>query len=251
MVQITSPLILLAELPKDFQLSDLNLSGKNGERILFNTQKYSDLEVIEAILDGMAFTLTHLTRDETHQNLEIEKLSKIFCKTPRYTVSGIAISLGDNLSGGGHITPVNRALLELGYMIGQDIQAQAIIWVPANQLVGFDYFGEATRQYVDGGPLPILVQVAIKDNEDQSFQTTGLSYFAGQEIFLSAPEEYTSSDTIKRLVRIAHDIATNGRIDNEVETDGLVDGERISFTPDAEKKRVHVKIHGSGTSEID
>ncbi len=250
MVQIVSPLILLAELPKDFQLSGLNLSEKNGARILFNAQKYSDLEVIEVILDGMTFTLTHLTRDETHQNLEIENLRKIFCKALPSTVSGISISLGENLSGAGHIAPVNRALMELGYMIGQDIDAQAIIWSPANQLVGFEYFGEATRQYVDGGPLPILVQVAIKDNEDQSFQTTGLSYFAGQEIFLNTPEEYTQSDSIKRLVRIAHDIATNGRIDNEVETDGLVDGERISFTPDPEKQLIHVKIYGPGTFEI-
>ena len=91
-------------------------------------------------------------------------------------------------------------------------------------------------------PIPALVQIGIAETESGMFETTGLDYFAGQEVRLNAPTGYAANEAVKRLVRIAHDIASNGKIDNEIETSGLVAGESLLFRPSEDHRYLDVSI---------
>ncbi|GAA0483833.1 hypothetical protein GCM10009096_27930 [Parasphingorhabdus litoris] len=242
MVQNEPPLLIMIPETAEFRLSQLALPKELATQITLNVEKYSDLNIIEAVMGGMSFTLTQHLAQDAFRHFSAQKLDHIFCHAPECPAPAIGISLSDHMAGAKHDTTVNRNFLKLARLIGQTLDATSIVWQPARLHVGFDYFVEATSQYSEGGPFPVLVQIAISEDSKGRFQTFGLSYFSGQEVRLNAPADYPQNQVIKRLVRIAHDIATNGKIDTPTEAEGFASGETLSFTPNADQTIVDVMV---------
>ncbi|MEP3191680.1 MAG: hypothetical protein ABJO44_17015 [Parasphingorhabdus sp.] len=235
-------MLIMVPTADTFRLSDLILSDEIAKSVTLNASKYPDLNVVEAVLGGMSFTLTYHRPDDAFQHFPNNQLDHIFCNAPEHPMPAIGISLSDHIANAKHDSTVNRNFLKLGRLLGEALHATSVIWQPAKLHIGFEYFTEATNQYSDGGPFPVLVQIAISESSEGAFQTFGLSYFSEQEIKLSTPADYPSDQVIKRLVRIAHDIATNGKIDTATEAEGFVSGETLSFTPNADQSVVNVTI---------
>jgi len=174
-----APLLVIANLPSDFSLADLQLSEQDRQSIRINTAKYQGLDLLEVILDGMTFTLRYHNAEETRANHGIGALRRLFCDTPSQSSAAISIALGENMAYGKHIAAVNRAYLRLALSIGNNVAATHAAWLPAGQIAGFDYFSGPVTDYVNGGPLPVAVQIAITENATGRFETPGLDYFAG------------------------------------------------------------------------
>lgn len=155
--------------------------------------------------------------------------NSIFGDTIANNPISIGTLFGKHLKSGKHNTTVNKALLRLTQAIGETVSATHITWLPAQQTTGFGHFSDAVIDYVEGSPIPILVQIAISREENGHFQTRGPNYFAGQEIALVAPTNMADNDAIKHLVRIIHDISVNGRIDNKLDVGEFEQGEVISY----------------------
>ncbi|WP_108810237.1 hypothetical protein [Sphingorhabdus sp. Alg231-15] len=241
-MQSDSPLLILADLPPSFRLTDLKLSEEASQIISLSRFRHQDLDGWAAIIAGMTFTILLQSADEVAQTIAITDCDHIFCKSPDTVLSGVAIALGEHIGSAKHDETVNRALLQLARHVGQSVDASSVIWRPAGLNIGFEYFAGATDHYAAGGPFPVLAQIAISKTRDHIFQTSGLSYFSDQEIRLSAPADLASNEVVRRLVRLAHDIAIDGKIEQPVETDGLVAGERLSFTPSDDGQIVDIAI---------
>lgn len=244
------PLLIMADMPQTFCLADLTLSDQASKTITLHQSRHQNVDRLEAMVGGMTFTLVHHSAEEIDQTIPAAGLEKIFSEPSEKKLSGIGIFPSEHVASAKHSGTVNRALLQLAQQVGQSIGAASIIWQPAQLQIGFDYFIGATDHYIAGGPFPVLAQIAIAEMSEGIFQTTGLSYFSEQEIRISAPTGYAPNEVIKRLVRIAHDIATNGKIDKKIETDGFVPGEKLSITPDNNSEFVEIAIIADGPRQL-
>ncbi len=239
-MQTDLPLLIMADIPQSFCLTDLILSEQAMEIIGLNPSQYHNQ--MEAVISGMTFSLIHYSTEEIDQSLPTTDLEHIFCEPTELKLSGIGIALGENIKSAKHSETINRALLQLTSYVGQSIKATAIIWRPAQLQIGFDYFAGATDHYLKGGPFPVLAQIAVSKTTEGSFLTSGLSYFSGQEATINTPTGYAPNQVIKRLVRIAHDIATNGKVEKSIETDGFIPGEILSLIPREDGQVVEIVI---------
>ena len=250
MVQQNPPLLLMVPVADTFRLSNLSLPDEIASRVRLNHSKYPDLDVTEAVVGGMSFTLTHHVTKDVFGLFAVKKLNHIFCSAPESPMPAIGIALSDHIANARHDSSVNRTVLELAWIIGEALNATSVIWQPAKLHIGFEYFSEASHQYITGGPFPVLIQIAISENPKGTFHTYGLSYFSGQEIRLSAPANYPPNQVIKRLVRIAHDIATNGKIESQTEAQGFVPDETLTLNPSEDLGIVDIKIVAAGPRQL-
>jgi hypothetical protein len=236
------PLIIVGSFPDTFSLSDLLQSSLVEKNICQTKEKYPDLDRHKIITDGMVFELDLFSEEETENILNQNCGATLFGTAAEKGSAGIGLWLGEHLENGRHLPSINRALLKVAKILGQAVSATHICWHPARQSIDFGHFEEAVDDYLAGGPTPILIQIAITKNTDSALQTQGLSYFSNQEITLAETPNLSESEALKRLVRISHDIAINGKIDNVLEVDGLDKGERITFKPSRDSSELAIKI---------
>jgi hypothetical protein len=131
---------------------------------------------------------------------------------PKRSQSAIAVDLGAAVSGGNRMPPVAKAFLEAVALLATGLKATAVAFRPARLLCDATYFSEAVQAYANGAAFPALATISFRPTADgRSFITDGLDWFAGQEIEFSG-HGLTQPEMMRRLVRIVHDICTNGPI---------------------------------------
>jgi len=236
------PLLIIAPLTDDFDLAQMLWCEAASERISVNHAKFKNLEMVEVIVDAMPFLLSRLTAAETSQRFAAAKDQVPFRDLPSPGDSAIGIEPGDNLTSARHLPEINRLLLLLGQWIGEGLKASAAAWMPSRQVTNIANYDEIVRKYLTGGRFPTLFQTSFSEVRRGHFVTTGLSYFAGQEIRLTAPPDYSDPDTPDRLVRIIADIATNGKIDRPTRSEGIVQGARLIYSPSNDLGHVDIVI---------
>lgn len=237
------PLLIIASLADGFDLAHLPWSEAARERISVNSAKFDELEMLEVIVDGMPFLLSRLSAMETGQKLAEERFEQLFCGLPSTGEKAVTVAPHDSLTSGRHLPEVNHRILLLGKWIGQSLAATAAAWIPSRRIASLAYFDETVSAYLDGGPFPALFQTSFSQVRAGCFQTSGLEYFAGQEIRLTAPPDYSASDMAERLIRIIDDIATHGRIDTPARSAGMVPGETLVFSPGNNLAHLDITIH--------
>ncbi len=242
MINDLPPLLITGHFPGSFDLQKLLQKDSVRSVAILNEGKYPGLNQFEVIANGIAFELQLFDEVETKNVLQENCTETLFGSAPKPGTKSIAVSLSDNLISGRHLPTINRALLAIAKLLGREVSASHISWLPAQQSIAFEHFEEAVDDYLAGGPVPVLIQIAIIKSPDGNLQTWGLKYFSDQEIILQPAPDMNDSEAIKRLVRISHDIAVNGRIDNELEADGIAKGERISYKPSSNFTELAVKI---------
>ena len=235
-------LLIIAPIANGVDWQDLLRSKAPHEKILINNAKFNQLEMLEVIVDAMPFLLSRVTASETPQHGVADKFDRLFAAPPTAADSAIGIAPGDMLSSAVHLPEINHRMLMLGKWIGTSLDATSAAWVPSRTLASFTYFAETVDEYLNGGPLPILFQIAFSEAGNGYFETRGLHYFSGQEIRLTAPPHYSVSDVAKRMVRIIDDIATHGKIDTASQAHGMIAGEKLIFAPSDDPARLDITI---------
>ncbi|MBL0924348.1 MAG: hypothetical protein IBJ12_07765 [Sphingomonadaceae bacterium] len=181
---------------------------------------------VDIVYCGVTF---RLALDSTRPDLS--GLKKIFCNLDSSSVGSVlGISLGDHVAGGERVPAIVQGLLGVGQRLGKLLGATGAIWHPADILSGFPYFSEAVADYLGGGGFPALALVNFKGGKDGSIVTHGLALLSGQELEI-CPAEMGQSEVMRRVVRVVHDIATNGPVQNPVELAGIEAGEIIHLEP--------------------
>lgn len=165
---------------------------------------------------------------------------EIFCDTDlAATRSAISLGLGGAVASGQHVPPVIKALMLLGESLGAGLGAKAAFWRPASVVAGFSYYSETVRQYDDGAAFPCLVSIGFDTSTDDNIRSQGLAWLSGQELLFERGG-MPVNEAMRYVVRLVHDIATNGAVNNAMEVPGMNGDERLILTPDVENNTLFV-----------
>lgn len=189
------------------------------------------------IFHGMAF------------QYEIEAVSQvtadhfIFCRSETTAFqSAIKLRLGSAVASGRGVPAVVLALLELGTLLGKVLDAAAVHCRPAAIISGFDYFNESVAQYADGGAFPAMCCVGFDVTLPDVVRTCGLKWLSGQELVFEHPG-LPRHEAMRYVVRLVHDIATQGAINAPLDVRGLKAGEMVRLNPDPESHTLFARLN--------
>ena len=184
---------------------------------------------------------------------EPDATTKIFCDADLGKIkSAITLGLGAAVASGQHMPAVIKMLLLLADTLGSPLGAKSVYWTPASVTTGFAYYSETIRQYANGAAFPALVTVAFDTDGDDCIRTSGLGWLAGQELLFER-DYLPVNEAMRYVVRIVHDLATNGAVATEMEVPGMSGNERLQLIPDmtsglltARRKHVQNGVNSSG-----
>lgn len=160
------------------------------------------------------------------------------------TASGDVLSLNfaDHVTGGNHLPEIAQAFLKFAALLVKHLGPDRVLWTPGNLLVDPAYFAETVGDYAEGGAFPVLATIQlIWSPEKDKLRTKGLEWFSGQEV-LCEVDKGSEQDWLRRIVRLVHDIATNGPLTTD-QTAPDLDGNRlVVLTLRDESRRVYARI---------
>ena len=152
----------------------------------------------------------------------------IFCNADLSVIrSAVHIDLGPAVASGRVVPAIVQAMLELGDVLGRNLSIKAVFWSPAAVASGYDYYAEAVSQYAKGAAFPALLCVGFDMSTIAIVQTTGLAWLCDQEL------------TMRYVVRLVHDLATQGAYDRALELPGLHPDEVVVVTPSPDQGKVN------------
>ncbi len=191
----------------------------------------------EIVYQGVTFRLAVNAQVD-----DIIGLKKIFCNIDTTTLrSCVEVHLGDHVAGGERVPAIIQGLLGVARKLGMALGVNAAVWRPADIVSGFEYFSEAVSDYLDGGPFPVMAMVNFNAALGGNIESRGLEFLAGQELHVVC-NDMDQSDLMRRVVRIVHDIAINGPIQDSVRLDGIEPGEKIDLRPSSGTAVLNVAI---------
>lgn len=166
---------------------------------------------------------------------------QIFCDTDLgATRSAIALGLGGAVASGQQVPAVVKALMLLGESLGVALNAKAVFWQPASVVSGFSYYAETVRQYDDGAAFPCLVSIGFDTSTEEKIRTQGLAWLSGHELVFDRGS-MPVNEAMRYVVRLVHDIATNGAVNHTIEVPGMSGDERLILTPEVENNALLVR----------
>ena len=141
-------LLVIAPLAEGFDLTHFPWSQAATERISVNSAKFSELDMLEVIVDGMPFLLSRFT------TVAIDEISH---------QSAIGVTPRGILTSGQHLPEIIHRILLLGKWIGDSLAATTVALMPSGDIVSFEYFDEVVKDYLTGKPLPSSFLGAFPD----------------------------------------------------------------------------------------
>lgn len=163
----------------------------------------------------------------------------IFCSADLTAIaSALHIDFGPAVTAGRAVPAIVQVLLELGEVLGRHLDIKAVFWSPAAVASGYDYYAEAVTQYGQGAAFPALLCVAFDTSKPGIVQTTGLAWLCGQELTFEHAQLPTH-EAMRYVVRLVHDLATQGAYDRALEVPGLNVGDVVQVTPGPDKGSIN------------
>ena len=166
----------------------------------------------------------------------------IFCSTDLSNIqSAVQINLGPAVASGRVVPAIVQAMLELGDVLGRNLGIKAVFWSPAAIASGYDYYAEAVAQYAEGAAFPALLCVGFDMSTNAIVQTTGLAWLCDQELTF-AHAQLPAHEAMRYVVRLVHDLATQGAYDRALELPGLNSDEVVVVTPSPDQDTVNARL---------
>jgi hypothetical protein len=132
-------------------------------------------------------------------------------------------------------------MLELGDVLGRNLGIKAVFWSPADVVSGYDYYADAVAQYAEGAVFPALLCVSFDMSTIGIMQTTGLAWLCDQELTFTHPK-LPAHEAMRYVVRLVHDLATQGAYDHALELPGLYVDEVVVVTPSPDQGTVNASL---------
>lgn len=143
----------------------------------------------------------------------------------------MGLALHPHIGQGFRIPEIAKAFLALGASLAKQLGATGVFWRPAALQTGPDYFVEVVDSYVSGGVFPVLPIVDFEFEDDEGgLRSNGLDLFCGQEFEIQS-DQMERQELIRRAIRLAHDLATNGAVEDEQDVPDIDPDNVIHLTP--------------------
>lgn len=154
----------------------------------------------------------------------------------------LSVKLSEDLAGGERVAPIAKALLVFGAKIARQLSAKAVMWAPAKIISDPTFFADNVENYAKGEIFPVLVTVDFDyQDEERKLVSTGLEWFAGQEIELDG-SGLRGQDLVRRAVRLVNDICTHGAVLTHERVPDLDTDKLIELTPQPESNVLRCEI---------
>jgi hypothetical protein len=134
-----------------------------------------------------------------------------------------------------------RSMLELGGVLGRNLGIKAVFWSPAAVVSGYDYYAEAVAQYAEGAAFPALLCVGFDMSTTGVVETNGLGWLCDQELTFTHAQ-LPAHEAMRYVVRLVHDLATQGAYDRALELPGLHADEVVVVTPNPDQGTVNARL---------
>ena len=222
----TAPLTLLTNLEASKLAENLRLlMATTGEMKLTQIGAVSG-STFEVAYCGVTFLISI-----SQENGNLSGLKEIFCSFDSLQIqSGVNIALGAHVAGGERVPAIVRTFLDMAQKLGALCKAVATVWRPAAIVSGFEYFEQAVSGYLTGGAFPVLAMVNFKSGTEGVITTNGLATLSGQELQIECGT-MDEADMMQRVMRVAHDLAVNGPVNEHLSLDGMDVGEKLKLEP--------------------
>ncbi len=156
--------------------------------------------------------------------------------------SAMAISLHPHVGDGLKIPAIGKMFLSLGASFARQLSAIAVVWQPSALQTDTDYFVEVVDSYLSGGVFPVLPVVDFEfDDVDNMLRSNGLGLFCGQE-FEFRSDQLERPDLVRRAIRLAHDLAINGAVEDEQDVPDIEPESVIHLAPSVDGTVLHCRI---------
>ena len=166
----------------------------------------------------------------------------IFCNVDLTDIqSAVHIDLGPAVASGRIVPAIVQVMLELGEDLGRSLDIRAVFWSPALVVSGYDYYAEAVAQYAEGAAFPALLCVGFDMSTTGIVETNGLAWLCDQELTFAYPQ-LPAHEAMRYVVRLVHDLATQGPYDRALELPGLHADEVVVVTPSADQGTVNARL---------
>ncbi|RVU06163.1 hypothetical protein EOE18_04785 [Novosphingobium umbonatum] len=153
----------------------------------------------------------------------------------------VVLRPGAHLSGGHHLLPVMRAMVELALALLALPQARALCWAPARTVMAPDYARHVLAPWLAGGAFPALGLTALGQAGDSSFASTGMEFFTGQELRITpsvAPDWARAAPIAFHLIHRL--VSQGGEVSSPIEVAGP-QGEPLLLQPMADGREIWVQ----------
>lgn len=240
--QHEKPLLLLFS---EFSIDDLTCLLSANDDIILRSKSNNLVEDQTAISLNASWNIQYegleLDIHWFEDQLDIDSYKQLFCNIGKTSFqSGIAVSFGSHIRNGSKNTAIVSSLFRYIRLLIENSKSIAVAWNISSIISDSQYFVDVIDQYEKGGAFPILSTIDFIYDSEGILRSSGLSYFSNQEIHYEC-RHLNEAESMKRMTRIAHDIAVNGAYSNSMEVDGLDEEERIFITIDTDDSIARVR----------
>lgn len=130
----------------------------------------------------------------------------------KFDFEAVTIVPGAHIAGGSAMLPVVRTLIGLAAGLAAPLSARVVCWHPAGSWMEAGYFGRIAVNWLSGGAFPALGLTAVRAQPDGIVESSGLDFFAGQEVRVEPVADEPRSESVKLAVRIIDYIARHGAL---------------------------------------
>jgi hypothetical protein len=163
--------------------------------------------------------------------------------------SKMGFALHPHVKEGLRIPEIAKAFLALGASLAKRLGAISVVWQPAALQTDTDYFVEVVDSYSSGGVFPVLPIIDfVFDENGHILRSNGLGLLCGQEFELQS-DTMDRQDMIRRAIRLAHDMATNGAVADEQNVPDIDPDKVIHLAPGASGALLQCRVK-SKTGQI-
>ncbi|MBD2841973.1 hypothetical protein [Erythrobacter rubeus] len=195
---------------------------------------------LELIKDGLTFEIEGLAPGTASQvpdvkhRFDVEDLSN-----PR-RLEGVYLLPSQHIGNSEGIMPVLRSLVEIARDAVHSFEhLEAVLWEPAQSLIGRRFFESTATAWIDGGAFPALGLTAFRETGDGALESVGLKHWTGQELRIEPPISDDKVAATRLGVRlINHLVITGGLTQSERIT--APDNTRLVLKPSQNAKFVRV-----------
>ena len=214
--------------------------GMTISKSFFGDETLIDLSWLELLRDGLTFDLKGLAPSEPAAFPQIAHHFDFETTPGPATYEALHLHPGLHLAGGERNEPVVRALLALARDLVHNFDAlEAVVWPPAQSVIGRRFFESVSTAWLDGGAFPALGLTAFKKTIDGALQSVGLDYWIGQELRIEAPLSNDPSGATRLGVRLINQLIHIGGIDL-AESIIAPDGSRLLLSPSSNGNFIRV-----------
>ncbi|KHK91939.1 hypothetical protein [Novosphingobium malaysiense] len=131
-------------------------------------------------------------------------------EAPVEDIEAVELVASGHIAAGAGLQPVVRMLANLAADLVLRLPARAVVWQPAQTMMEPQYFSRTVYNWLSGGAFPALGLTALEAGADGSVNSTGLSYFIGQDLQLEGRRGEAPVDAVKLAIRLVDYLVCNG-----------------------------------------